>query len=60
MTTQIAEDAKTIAEILIRTNTDFRNVLYDSIAKNLQNSAQSYTANLFAHLALLDRLGGVP
>ena len=44
---KIEEDAKVIAELINKTNTDYRGHLFTKIGKNLYKESQYFTANGF-------------
>lgn len=54
---ELNKRAGLIAGLILKTDTDQRNVLYDNVAMLLRKENQSYTATLFESMARCDRGG---
>ena len=55
---KIEEDAKVIAELIHKTNTDYRGHLFTKIGKNLNNEMQYFTGNGFVEMGQLHGYDG--
>lgn len=52
---QLHDDAIVIADIVTRTNTDHRHLLYDRVSNVLRANVQGYSARLFGYIADKDK-----